>query len=168
MIESSAIVGMFSALKAAKEVVQNIIGLHDASLIQGKVVELNAKIIEAQESIFAVNNERTMLIQKVSEFEKRIIQLEAWETEKQKYELINISPTPQFGDESFVYLRKQDVDPAELSHKICANCYHRGQKSILQSEEFGRSKFLVCQSCGSDICIYGVRPVEHYKTPRKR
>ena len=57
----------------------------------GKVGEINSKLIVAQNGIFAVNEERSALVQRVSALEKELASLKAWEAEKQRYVLVEIA-----------------------------------------------------------------------------
>ena len=87
----------------------------------------NGQLIDAQTKIFAVNNERATLIERIGKLEKQVTDLEAWETEKQRYELKEIA----FG--SFAYVVKPAMQGTEPPHQICANCYQQAKKSILQA-----------------------------------
>ncbi len=87
MVDISAISGMISALKGAMDISKAMIGLHDAQATQIKVIELNTKILEAQSSAFAANDERSALVERIGELEKELVQLKAWRVEKQNYQM---------------------------------------------------------------------------------
>lgn len=52
MVDMSAIAGALSLLTAANDIAQAMIGLRDAAAFQSKLIELQAKIIEANNSAF--------------------------------------------------------------------------------------------------------------------
>lgn len=147
MVDVSAIAGTVSALKGAMDISKAMIGLRDAQAMQAKVIELNSAILEAQSSAFTANDERAALIARVGQLEKEVTDLKAWEAEKQNYELSSI------GDGVFAYTLKGGVEGAGPPHKVCANCYADGHKSILQKQvtDVGRWTVLVCSRCGSNI-----------------
>jgi hypothetical protein len=57
-------------------------GVHDATLLDNKVFELQRAMLETQQSVFAANEERTELIERIRELEKEISGLKQWEAEK--------------------------------------------------------------------------------------
>ena len=52
MIDVTAISHGLTSLNAMKNIAESMIGLRDAAVLLGKVVELNGKIIDAQQSFF--------------------------------------------------------------------------------------------------------------------
>ena len=75
MVDMSAIAGMISALKGASDITKAMIGLHDAAIVQGKVIELQGKILEAQGAAFAANDERRELLEKIETLETEVRRL---------------------------------------------------------------------------------------------
>ena len=141
-----------TSFEALKNMAQAMIGLRDTQALQAKVIEFNGQLIDAQSKIFAVNSERTALIERVRELEKEMANLEAWETKKQRYELKSI------GQHSFAYALKQDAQGSEPPHYICANCYEDRKASILQpkptsdaSRQLGIPPMMFCPRCGKDV-----------------
>ncbi len=148
MPDMSMIAGVFSSLNAATNITKAMIGLRDAALIQEKVVELQNVILAAQQNAFAANEERATLIERVRQLEEDVRRLETWETEKQKYEL------KQLDAGALAYVLKADAQKSEAPHWICAACYQRGKKFILQRV---KSDFVLrhygCPECKSQIEI---------------
>src|SRR5579864_1037972 len=76
---------------------------------------------------------------RIDDLEKEVAGFENWETEKQRYQLTD------FGGNSFAYSLKPQAANGEPSHRICPNCYERGQKAILQFKfraATGRDKWI--------------------------
>jgi hypothetical protein len=91
VIDMTAIGGMMSSVKAAAEITKAMIGLRDAAMIQGKIIELNSVILSAQSSAFEANNTQSALLKQISDLEEKIAQLETWDAEKQRYQLTELS-----------------------------------------------------------------------------
>jgi hypothetical protein len=146
MVDISAIGAVATSLNTAVNIAKAMIDVRDATAFQGKVFELQRAIIDAQQSVFAANEERSTLIQKVGQLEKHISELEAWAAEKQRYELIQIAPG------LVAYAVKDGMRGFEPFHYLCANCYTAGKKSYLQQHIRGplvdRYK---CNACGEEI-----------------
>jgi hypothetical protein len=104
-----------------------MIGLHDAKAVQEKVLELNSKILDAQRATFAAHDERTTLIDRVRALEEENAGMKAWGAEKARYELKDLYRG------LFAYIPKEGMEQGEPLHALCANCYQKGQKSILQT-----------------------------------
>ncbi len=151
MVDLLAIKGAVDGLKAARDIAKTAIGLHDAALLQDKVIELNDTIISAQSSALDAQADQFALVERVSELEKEIARFETWETEKQRYRLTQCAPG------AFAYTVKRSEARGEPSHALCTACYERGVKSILQTNgELMISRHAwVCPSCGAEMRTHG-------------
>ena len=83
--------------------------------------------------------------------EKEITDFEAWEAEKQRYELKDV------GAGSIAYALKKDAQGSEPAHYICAACYQHRRKSILQPKAVAYDKTLQCYECKTQLFV-GLRP----------
>jgi hypothetical protein len=145
MVDVSAISGALMALRAANDIAQAMIGLRDASAFQSKLIEFQAKIIEANSSAFAAQDERTALLQKIAELEKEMAGFKAWEAEKERYALQEV------GTGSLAYVVKESMRGTEPPHQICATCFQHEKKSILQPDTDGWYHVLRCPECKTTI-----------------
>lgn len=145
MVDISAIAGTASSLKAAGEIVQAMIGLRDASAFQTKAIELQRQILTAQQSALAAHSDQFALLQRVRELEEEVRRVKAWETEKERYSLAEVSTG------SFAYLVKPEARGAEPVHAICTNCYEHGRKSILQWVQGSYSAEFRCPGCKAEF-----------------
>lgn len=155
MIEMSAIAGVLSSLKAAKDIAEAMVTLRDAAAIQTKVIEFQSKILDAQSSAFAANEERSSLIETVGTLKKQVADLEAWEAEKQRYNLAEVG----FG--VVAYAPKPEMQRAEPFHLLCAHCFERRKKSFLQATQRLEMRLRVhfCPECKTEYAFSYVRPV---------
>src|SRR5262249_12703952 len=126
---------MYDMAKALKDI-------NDATIRNGAVIELQEKILAAREA-------QTTLLERVSELEKEVAKLKAWDTDKQRYELRNI------GHGVFAFALKKGMENGEPFHVLCANCYQNGQKSYLQSTEMVRlaRRVYKCHRCKSEVTL---------------
>lgn len=154
MPDVTSIAAALSSFNTLKNIAQAMVNLHDAQALQLKIIEFNGQLIDAQTKIFAVNEERTSLVERVGELEKQLAELKAWDAEKQRYELKEIAPG------SFAYALKPTEQNAEPPHKICANCYQKGEKSILQKEpgssvqvSLGIPNQYICPRCKAKVVM---------------
>jgi hypothetical protein len=76
-----------------------------------------------------------------------VTELETWDAEKKRYELKEV------GLGSLAYVVKESMRGAEPAHQICAYCYQRGHKRILQPGSTGYGKGLFCPDCKTTISI---------------
>ena len=129
-----------SAFKGMLDIAKGLKDLNDATA-------RNAVAIELQEKILAAQAQQATLIEQVSTLEEEVTRLKAWDADKQRYELKEFAPG------QFAYALKPEASGGEPAHQLCANCYNRGEKAILQSEmrNPGRHKVTFCQNCGTDL-----------------
>jgi hypothetical protein len=152
MVDMSAIGVVATSLNTAVNIAKAMMDVRDATAVQGKVFELQRAIIDAQQSVFAANAERSALIEEIREAKAQIVRLEAWEAEKQRYELKDV------GAGSLAYVVKETMRSGEPPHQICAACYQHGRKSILQPKAVGHDKTLNCSECKAQI-FTGLMPM---------
>jgi hypothetical protein len=147
MVDIGAIAGAMSSLNTAMNIVKAMRDLRDWNILQSKIRELNEAIIDAQGKIFAINQERSILIERVSELEKLLAAKEEWSTQKDRYALAEIGPG------AFAYAAKPDARGAEPPHYICGHCYEAGKKALLSHMEAGMGHVLSCPSCQQKMLI---------------
>ena len=156
MVDVLAIKSAIDGLKAARDIAKTAIGLRDAALLQTKVIELNELILSAQSSALDAQADQLALIERINELEKEVARFKTWDTEKQRYRLI------QFVPGAVAYVLKQSEAHGEPGHALCANCYERGVKSILQSNGEPRiaDHAFECPFCKTAIKNHGHEPPE--------
>jgi hypothetical protein len=143
-----------SGFKAMLDIAKGLKDVSDATARNAIAVELQEKILAAQAA-------QTDLIHQVRELEEKVAKFEAWGREKRRYELTD------FGSETFAYILKPDKAEGEPTHRLCANCYQRDNKSILQFRHVTNSKqdSYKCNSCET-IFEFGVRQRVSINIPR--
>lgn len=123
----------------------------------------NAAIIELQEKILTAQAAQSELVERVGELEKEVAHLKTWETDKERYELVQIAPG------NVAYALKASVRDGETPHYLCANCFSAGKKSFLQQPIRGthvdRYK---CNACGEELTNQKDSGPTFLKNPRDR
>lgn len=134
---------IFSGISAFKSMMDIAKAIKDMD----SAVARNAAVVELQEQIFSAHAAQSTLIARVGELEAEVRRLETWEAEKQRYELYEIKTG------RFTRRLKPTMAEGEPPHDICAQCYNRGVKSILQGarKEVGRHHLLICGECHTEI-----------------
>jgi hypothetical protein len=133
-----------SSLKAAGDIAKAMLTLRDATLLQNKVIELNAAILAAQHSALAAQSVQSGMLERIRDLENQVEELQAWEHEKRRYQLTD------HGGGTFSYVLKTGMEEGDPPHRICAHCYGERRKSILQFFQRNRSQQeeYDCPACG--------------------
>jgi len=134
MVAAEIISGL-GGLKTAFDLAKALKDIDDRARRNSAVIELQEKILGAQET-------QSALIERVRELEKQLASFEQWDAEKEKYELKEIY------QETFAYVIKESARGTEPSHWICAACYQMRKKSILQKSD---SVHMICPACEAQI-----------------
>lgn len=144
MADMTLISQTFTSLQSASQLAKALIGLRDSAMIDAKVIELRDLLIEAQGSTMQAQTEQSALIQEVRDLKKQIMDMENWDKEKQRYQLIE--PWAR----CVVYPLKETSKGTEPAHYICEHCYQAGIKSILHNHTHYRPvhiRVLKCSHC---------------------
>jgi hypothetical protein len=129
------------ALKTAFDIAKGLKDIDDAARRNAAVIELQEKILSAQQS-------QSSLIETVSNLEKEVSRLKAWDADKQRYELKALAMGV------VAYALKPSMSNGEPDHYLCANCFAAGKKSYLQQHIRGQyyDQFK-CRGCGDDLGV---------------
>ena len=140
--------GLISNFGAAQDIAKALLELKTISEVQSKVAELQNVILSAQNTALTAQSQQSALIQHIADLEKEVANAKAWETEKQRYELKALESG------IFTYSLKPSSANGEPSHWLCANCYSKGIKSILQnSGDFYGVSTHNCHSCKTELRV---------------
>jgi hypothetical protein len=140
-----------SALKTAFDMAKALKDISDATIRNAAVIELQEKILSAQEAQFA-------LVKRVDELEKQVAAFETKSGQMQRYQL------KDFGAGTFAYELKESEARGEPIHRACAACYQQGHISVLQfnHRSYGQDWFN-CLKCKSEqkFGAYVSRPINY-------
>jgi hypothetical protein len=163
MVDTSAFPELRGSLRSLAEITRAMKDFHDADLMQAKIFELTQEISTAQTWASEAQAAQSELLDRVRQLEDEKAKLEAWSTEKQRYELTSLA------EGVTAYVLKPGTENGEPVHRLCTNCYAEGRKSILQTETRypGRCEVMVCNRCGSELYVSGGREPQHNAMARK-
>jgi ribosomal protein L32 len=152
MADIGSIAAAIGGLKAAADIAKGFLDLKEIASVQGKVIELQGVILSAQSSALAAQSDQLSLLEDIRGLKAKMAELEAWNTEKQRYKLERLPPG------FFVYSLKKEMAQGEPTHRLCAKCFQHDKKAILQEYHAGLFR---CLECKSDITPDSV---DHYST----
>jgi hypothetical protein len=149
---------IMSPLNAAGEGLQKLIETRDLVKFGDTFRKMHGEILAAMQGAIAAQTREATLLSRVSDLEKEVASFETWDAEKQRYELKQLIR----GAPTFAYALKPDAQPPEIFHCICATCYQKRLKSILQ---FSRpvlpgsgERVLACPVCNTEVRVIGWPP----------
>src|SRR3954447_21958347 len=125
-IDFGSMSALASSLKMAADMTKAMIGIRDATMIQGKILELQGIILSAQSDALSAQSDQFALLDRVRHLEKEVADMKAWDAAKEGYALEEVSTG------AFAYVLKPEAGGAEPRHWLCAACYGNRKKSILQ------------------------------------
>jgi Zn-dependent M16 (insulinase) family peptidase len=91
MTDAMAISSGLQSLKSAFEIGKALLQLGVSADISARISEMNERILAAQESAIVSREYQSTLSQQINDLKKHIVDLEAWETEAETYQLEDIS-----------------------------------------------------------------------------
>ena len=90
MPDAADFAAMFTSFKAITDIAKSLIDAHDATIRREKSIELQREIIAAQQGALTAQTAQSSLLKRVGELEIEVADLKAWDTEKEKYQLIEL------------------------------------------------------------------------------
>jgi DNA-directed RNA polymerase subunit RPC12/RpoP len=141
------------AIKTAFDIAKGLKDIDDATRRNAAVIELQEKILVAQEA-------QSALINRVTELEKEVAHLRDWEADKKRYQLTDI------GNGVVALALKPTMSNGEPAHYLCADCAAKTQKSYLQPHIRGPYyNQYKCNGCGFEIGIdKGTPPDQNWQS----
>jgi hypothetical protein len=141
--------GIMSPLNAAGQGIEKLIETRDLIKFGDELRKLHAEILAAQRGAMTAQANEATLLEEVGALKKQVTDLEAWESEKQRYQLIALAPNV------IAYAVKESARGVEPPHLICANCYNAGKKSFLnQVTQGSRLDTYHCNGCGERLSVH--------------
>jgi hypothetical protein len=149
------IAAAITSFRASLDIAKAMIGLRDDELFRAKSIELQSAIADALEKSIAARESYAAQLDRVHALEAKVTSLEAWDAEKQNYELKKV------GDGAVAYMLKPEARGSEPAHWLCPNCFAQGKKSFLNptGKSAGRGYIYKCSSCKAEpacqlMCVW--------------
>lgn len=137
-----------SSIKAAFDIAKGAGALKSESEINSALIDIQRILLDAQSNAL---NDKERISQLSDEVRKLRVQIEKddrWEEERKRY----ILTKSELG--AYTYDLDASLDDGEEFHRICANCYTDGIKSILSTTSKGNGGERVnCPKCKTDFLL---------------
>ncbi|WPG35152.1 hypothetical protein [Variovorax sp. EBFNA2] len=151
-MDFTLISGLVGSLKATYDLGNAAIGVRDANKLSEAVVEMNNKLLDAQQRLFAISGAAWALQQQLVDAQQKNLELETALQERGRYSLVEIAKG-NFALKSKVEASGtgNPVD-AEPVHYVCQPCFHKGVKAVLGFTDTGDSfSNWACPVCKREI-----------------
>lgn len=151
-MDFALISGLVTSLKATYDLGNAAVGVRDSNKLLEAVTEMNNKLLDAQQRLFAISGEAWALHQQLVDTQKKNLELEAALQERGRYTLVEIAKG-NFALQSKVNAvdAGAPVD-AEPMHYVCQPCFHSGVKAVLGFNDTGDSfSHWACPVCKREI-----------------
>ena len=125
----------------AVSIIKNINNLNRTAEISTLTVELNSVIMDVQTRFFNLQAENQSLTTKIRELEQKIANSENWNTDKEKYKLV------EWKHGISAYIAKETMNPSKESMAFCATCFNNKKQSPLQITNVLHTKLIKCGGC---------------------
>ena len=123
MIESAA---AFESLKAAFDLTKTILEASTSAKLNAQLIQLQAQILEGQSKLMAAMQSESALAQRVKQLEQQLVDLERFDADSARYPLVKV------GTGTFAHVGPATDDPASPEVWLCAPCFQRHKRAILQ------------------------------------
>jgi hypothetical protein len=116
MVDMGAVSGLMTSLRAVVEITKAMKDIDSAIALQTKTFELTREIMSAQSYAMEAMAAQSALLDRVRQLEEEKTKLDAWESEKQRYEVQNVDRG------FFAYVLKPGMENGEPPHALCTTC----------------------------------------------
>ena len=161
-IDMNQIVEAATALKTAMEglkILKGLRGVAGDKAAEDKVSELQRVILAAQQGALAAQASQLDMYQQIGELKEKIAQFETWNSDKARYELMDVNPT-----RGSVWVRalKAEAIGSEPFHLLCAKCFqHRILSALQATQRFDmKQRVHFCPECKTEFAFGPIAPPE--------
>lgn len=124
----SEIPAALAAINTLKDLAKAVSSAKVDAALREQAIESNFAISDALNALITVQTQHQALLHEKDELEKRLVEIEDWKAEAEKYTLTSIA------EGLFAYALKPDYKSTAPPHWLCSNCYEAKKKSVLQFE----------------------------------
>ena len=130
----------FQAFKSMLDIIKSMKDMNDA-------VKRNSAIYDLGEQVISAQTRYVEAVEEIRALEKKLAEFEAWDREKQRYDLKNV------GWGAFAYMLKPAERGKVPPHWVCTNCFDDRRVAVTIQLIFvkGRGQVWTCPSCKSTI-----------------
>ena len=144
LAEVGAAVG---GLKTAYDMAKGLADLSQDAKTKLATIDLMQAILAAQQHAVGAQQAQMELLKAVADLEAKLAAVDDWKAIKARY-ILHQFPA---GAQAYV-LRDEHKD--EPYHRLCANCFEKGEKSILQTvNKHSGGEQVKCQRCSMQLTL---------------
>jgi predicted Holliday junction resolvase-like endonuclease len=149
-----------SSIKTAVEMLKGIHAVKTQVDINSAVIDIQRVLLDAQASALQDRQRQMELMKNIEDLERKITEFQNDILDKSRYHLT------EFPTGNFAYVLKIDRANGDPIHKICANCFNEGVKTILQIiRKHSGGELAQCKRCEKSILLH---PFPDIQVPRTR
>ena len=139
----TALDGLFKSGKAVGDLIRSFGKPGDREIeLKGLVSDMMDAGLQAKEVVLTLQGEVAALEQNIRELEEENTRLRKFEVDREKFELRAIAP------QSFAYAEKREARADQPSPYLCAACFEKSERSILQLSKYElNTDILQCSRC---------------------
>ena len=148
-MDITAIQSIFPVLKIATGLVKGILETKNAIEGQGKILELQAALLEVHTNAISATTAQFELLEQVRALEEQLKAFNDWDEQGPRYTLVC-----PWQDAAQVYALRKASSDGEVAHFLCPNCFLRRQRVIVNPVVDKGNRYrveLVCPSCKAKI-----------------
>lgn len=147
-MDIGTITATISGLKTTGDIINSILKAKTSDAINAAVRDANSHLLAIQGDMLSSQSEQLAMVEEIRNLKEKIANLEAWYTEKNRYQLEDL-----WGTGVVAYALKESMSKGEPPHYLCTNCYEEGKKRILnmQTNRKNGRKMLVCPHCNTEF-----------------
>jgi hypothetical protein len=139
-----SISAVLTILKRASSAALSLHRISKDAAVNKKAVELTNAIIALQKYIMSVQAQYAKVVDAKRDLEKKLMEAEDWSKTQSHYDLKKLRS-------GFLVRSPNKLHPSpQPLHWLCANCYDKKNKSVLQPEQ-GEEYQLVCPQCNLTV-----------------
>lgn len=155
-------ISAITGIKVAMDIAKGVSSLKNETEINQAVIDIQRALLDAQAGAFEDRQAIAQLTEEIYDLKKQLVAKADWKQERERYVLTESEKG------TFFYQLKGDFADGEVLHKLCATCFEKGGKSILQTIRKARGGEVVqCHTCEKDLKLSDfVEPVINYSSNR--
>lgn len=144
----SDVVGLVQSVGVLYDLIKANRSLRNFNELVAAVAEVNIELVAAHTALLACQKEQLTLSKRVGELEQEAVKLKNWDRERERYQLTEITTGV------FAYGLKPGMETSEPSHHLCANCFAKYEKAILQIDHtLGGESLIRCLRCDTTLIM---------------
>ena len=148
-MDIAAIQSTITGLKVATGLVKGILETKNAIEVQGKIIALQAALLEVHTNAISATTAQFELLDRVRALEEQLKAFNDWDEQGPRYTLVC-----PWNDAAQVYALRKASSEGEAAHFLCPNCFLRRQRVIFNPVVDKGNRYraaLVCPSCKARI-----------------